>query len=68
MTKQTNILQVQLGTLTLDNPVIPASGTFGFGEAYEDLYDLNILGSIAFKGTSGKRGWIRTVFLPASSV
>ncbi len=52
MTKQTNILQVQLGTLTLDNPVIPASGTFGFGEAYEDLYDLNILGSIAFKGTT----------------
>ena len=43
MTKQTNILQVQLGTLTLDNPVIPASGTFGFGEAYEDLKDSYVL-------------------------
>lgn len=45
-------LQVSLGEWTLDNPIIPASGTFGFGEAYEELYDLDILGSIAFKGTT----------------
>ncbi|HOL78682.1 MAG TPA: dihydroorotate dehydrogenase, partial [Clostridiales bacterium] len=36
----------------LDNPIIPASGTFGFGEEFKDLYDLNILGSISFKGTT----------------
>jgi dihydroorotate dehydrogenase (NAD+) catalytic subunit len=36
----------------LSNPVIPASGTFAFGEEYSELYDLNILGSIALKGTT----------------
>ena len=34
------------------NPIIPASGTFGFGYEFSDLYDLNILGSIALKGTT----------------
>ena len=34
------------------NPIIPASGTFGFGYEFKDLYDLNILGSIALKGTT----------------
>ncbi len=34
------------------NPIIPASGTFGFGYEFQDLYDLNILGSIALKGTT----------------
>ena len=37
---------------TLSNPVIPASGCFAFGEEYSELYDLNILGSIALKGTT----------------
>jgi len=34
------------------NPIIPASGTFGFGYEFKDLYDLNILGGIALKGTT----------------
>ncbi len=38
--------------LELDNPVIPASGTFGFGYEYAELYDINCLGSISFKGTT----------------
>ncbi len=45
-------LSVKLGSLKLDNPIIPASGTFGFGEVFEPLYDLNRLGSIALKGTT----------------
>lgn len=44
--------RVDLCGLTLDNPVIPASGTFGFGREFAPLYDLNILGSIALKGTT----------------
>lgn len=44
--------RVSLGSLELDNPVIPASGTFGFGHEFAGLYDLNILGSIALKGTT----------------
>ncbi len=36
----------------LDNPVIPASGTFGFGEEYAALYDINCLGTFSFKGTT----------------
>lgn len=43
---------VMLSGIKLDNPVIPASGTFGFGREFADLYDLNILGSISFKGTT----------------
>ena len=34
------------------NPIIPASGTFGFGYEFSELYDINILGSIALKGTT----------------
>lgn len=44
--------QVDLSGLVLDNPVIPASGTFGFGYEFAELYDINILGSIALKGTT----------------
>ncbi len=44
--------KVTLSGLELDNPVIPASGTFGFGYEYAELYDINILGSIALKGTT----------------
>ena len=36
----------------MDNPVIPASGTFGFGYEFAELYDINILGSFSFKGTT----------------
>lgn len=45
-------LSVNLAGIRLDNPVIPASGTFGFGEEFKDLYDLDILGAISFKGTT----------------
>ena len=44
--------KVNLLGLELDNPVIPASGTFGFGYEYAELYDINCLGSISFKGTT----------------
>ena len=43
---------VKLLGLNLTNPVIPASGTFGFGYEFADWYDINILGSISFKGTT----------------
>lgn len=46
--------KVVLGGLTLDNPVIPASGTFGFGAEFAELYDINILGSLSFKGTTAE--------------
>lgn len=45
-------LHVQLPGLDLKNPVIPASGTFGYGAEFKDFYDLNILGSISIKGTT----------------
>ena len=44
--------KVTLSGLTLDNPVIPASGTFGFGYEFADIYDINVLGSISCKGTT----------------
>lgn len=45
-------LSVSLCGLRLDNPVIPASGTFGFGQEFSQWYDINILGSISCKGTT----------------
>ncbi len=45
-------LSVDLAGITLDNPVIPASGTFGYGYEYADLYDINMLGTFSFKGTT----------------
>lgn len=45
-------LSVNLSGLTLSNPIIPASGVFGFGYEYAELYDINILGSFSFKGTT----------------
>ncbi len=44
--------KVTLSGLTLDNPIIPASGTFGFGYEFADIYDINCLGSISLKGTT----------------
>ncbi|MEA4973844.1 MAG: dihydroorotate dehydrogenase [Candidatus Metalachnospira sp.] len=43
---------VMLSGLELDNPVIPASGTFGYGYEFAELYDINMLGSFSFKGTT----------------
>ena len=45
-------LSVTLCGIELDNPVIPASGTFGFGKEFSEFYDINILGTFSFKGTT----------------
>ncbi len=45
-------LTVKLCGLTLDNPIIPASGTFGYGYEFAELYDVNCLGTLSFKGTT----------------
>ncbi len=45
-------LNVNLCGIELDNPIIPASGTFGFGYEFAELYDINILGTFSFKGTT----------------
>ena len=47
-------LRVTLSGVTLDNPVIPASGTYGFGQEFTPYYDINILGSLSFKGTTAE--------------
>ena len=46
--------KVTLCGLELDNPVIPASGTFGFGYEFAELYDINCLGTFSFKGTTAE--------------
>ena len=45
-------MTVQLAGVTLDNPVIPASGTFGYGREFAQIYDIRCLGSISIKGTT----------------
>lgn len=45
-------LQTELCGIVLSNPVIPASGTFGFGQEFAEIYDINILGGISIKGTT----------------
>ena len=45
-------MKTRLSNIELKNPVIPASGTYGFGEEFAQVYDLNILGGISFKGTT----------------
>ena len=45
-------LSVNLCGLDMDNPIIPASGTFGFGYEFAELYDINVLGTFSFKGTT----------------
>ena len=45
-------LSITLCGIELDNPVIPASGTFGFGKEFSEFYDINILGTFSFKGTT----------------
>ena len=44
--------KVSLCGIEIDNPIIPASGTFGYGKEFAELYDINILGSFSFKGTT----------------
>ena len=45
-------LSVNFCGLHMDNPIVPASGTFGYGNEFKDFYDINILGSFSFKGTT----------------
>ncbi len=45
-------MSVNLAGITIDNPVIPASGTFGYGYEFAELYDINMLGTFSFKGTT----------------
>ena len=45
-------LKVNLCGIEIDNPIIPASGTFGYGYEFNELYDINILGTFSFKGTT----------------
>ncbi len=45
-------MSVNLCGSELDNPIIPASGTFGYGKEFAELYDINILGTFSFKGTT----------------
>lgn len=45
-------MKVDLCGIELDNPIIPASGTFGFGYEFAELYDINVLGTFSFKGTT----------------
>ncbi len=44
--------RVTLSGIELENPVIPASGTFGYGQEFAELYDINCLGTFSFKGTT----------------
>ena len=44
--------KISLCGIEIDNPIIPASGTFGYGKEFAELYDINILGSFSFKGTT----------------
>ena len=44
--------KVTLCGIEMDNPIIPASGTFGYGYEFAELYDINMLGTFSFKGTT----------------
>ena len=44
--------KINLSGIELDNPIIPASGTFGFGYEFAEIYDINMLGTFSFKGTT----------------
>jgi dihydroorotate dehydrogenase len=56
---------INLSGLHLSNPIIPASGTFGFGYEFAEIYDINILGSFSFKGTTKSQAGI--VLIPTLS-
>lgn len=53
--KQMDRLKISIGNLNLKNPVMTASGTFGFGEEYTDFFDIQALGAIIVKGTTGNK-------------
>ena len=44
--------KIDLCGIKIDNPIIPASGTFGYGKEFSELYDINCLGTFSFKGTT----------------
>ena len=46
--------KVDLSGIELDNPIIPASGTFGYGYEFAEIYDINMLGTFSFKGTTAE--------------
>ena len=48
-------LKIKIGTLEFKNPVMTASGTFGYGKEYMDFYDVQMLGGIVVKGTTGEK-------------
>ncbi len=48
-------LSVTLCGMEMENPIVPASGTFGYGDEFKDFYDINILGSFSFKGTTKEK-------------
>lgn len=48
-------LKIKIGTLEFKNPIMTASGTFGYGEEYMDFYDVQMLGGIVVKGTTGEK-------------
>lgn len=52
LTEINNALKVSLCGVELKNPVVPASGCFGYGDEMAELYDINVLGSLSFKGTT----------------
>ena len=52
-------LSVRLAGVELKNPVIPASGTFGYGREYAELYDLDLLGSFSFQAHTRSRNFSR---------
>ena len=45
-------MSTDLCGITIDNPIIPASGTFGYGYEFAEWYDINLLGTFSFKGTT----------------
>lgn len=47
-----NRLEIDLSGVRLDNPIIPASGTYGYGQEFAQIYDINCLGSLSFKGST----------------
>ncbi len=50
-------MNINLCGIELDNPVMAASGTFGYGYEFAELYDINVLGTFSFKGTTRGPVW-----------
>lgn len=53
--KEDKRLYTKLGNIELKNPVLTASGTFGYGMEFSDFYDVSVLGGIIVKGTTGEK-------------